>query len=549
MDNLKTLLTKAATEALAAVYDEKQTADIAQSDHADYQCNNALRLAKLLKKNPREVAQTIIDNFKSDVISSLEIAGPGFINIYLDHDALSRQLTEIFDDPHLGVPKPDKVERVIVDFSSPNVAKELHVGHLRSTIIGDAIARLFEFLGHDVLRLNHIGDFGTQFGMLITYLKEHKLDENADLADLMGWYKEAKKCFDTDPAFKKRSQLEVVALQSGDETARRIWEQVCAISRKAYREIYDMLDVKLLDRGESFYDSMLDQTVNELKEKGLLTLSDGALCIFLDGYKIPMIVQKSDGGFNYTTTDIAALKHRILEEKADRIIIVTDGGQRLHFEMLFKLAKLLGLPDIKLDHVYFGVVLGADGKKFKTRSGETEKLKDLLDEAVNKARLLLKERGMKEEDARILGIDAVKYADLSNQRIKDYVFSYDRMLRFEGNTAAFILYSYVRVQGIKRKVGRENISGTIKLKHPSEIALGLHLRRFGETLEDFSRDLMPHRLTDYLYALAEKFNAFFRDCHVQGTPEEESRLMLSELTARILKKGLELLGLKVLNQM
>ncbi|MCH9614437.1 MAG: Arginine--tRNA ligase [Chlamydiia bacterium] len=549
MDNLRTLLTKAATDAIEAAYDEKQLADVAQSDHADYQCNNALRLAKLLKKNPREVAQTIIDNFKSDLISSLDIAGPGFINIHLNQEGLSKQLTEIFLDPHLGVPQPDKKERIVVDFSSPNVAKELHVGHLRSTIIGDAIARLFEFLGHDVLRLNHIGDWGTQFGMLITYLKEHKLDENADLSDLMHWYKEAKKCFDADPDFKKRSQGEVIALQSGEKDARRIWEQVCAISRKAYREIYEMLDVDLIDRGESFYNPMLEPTVSELKEKGLLTLSEGAQCIFLDGYKIPMIVQKSDGGFNYTTTDIAALKHRILEEKADRIIIVTDGGQRLHIEMIFKMAEKLGLPKTALDHVYFGVVLGADGKKFKTRSGETEKLKDLLDKAVDMARGLLKERGMNEEDARILGIDAVKYADLSNQRIKDYVFSYERMLRFEGNTAAFILYSYVRVQGIKRKVGRKDISGTIHLEHPSEIALGLHLRRFGETLEDFSRDLMPHRLTDYLYSLAEKFNAFFRDCHVQGTPEEESRLLLAELTARILKKGLELLGLKVLDQM
>lgn len=549
MDNLSTELKAAATKAIRAVFKDSCIADVAQSDHADYQCNNALRLAKQHKKNPREVAQAIIDNFNSELVSSLEIAGPGFINIHLNKDVLSRQLTAIFSDPHLGVPVPSKPKRIVVDFSSPNVAKELHVGHLRSTIIGDAIARLFEFLGHDVLRLNHIGDWGTQFGMLITYLKDHKLDENADLERLMYWYKEAKKLFDEDPDFKKRSQLEVINLQGGDAEALSIWKKVCEISRKAYTEIYDMLDVKVQDRGESFYNSMLLDSVELLKEKGLVTLSEGAQCVFLEGYKIPMIVQKSDGGYNYATTDISAMRQRILEEKADRIIIVTDGGQRLHFEMLFKVAEKLDLPKTELDHVYFGVVLGPDGKKFKTREGETEKLRDLLDKAVEKAGELLKERGMKEDDARILGIDAVKYADLSNQRIKDYIFSYDRMLRFEGNTAAFILYSYVRVQGIKRKIGRAEISGAICLEHPSEVALGLHLRRFGETLEDFSRDLMPHRLTDYLYALAEKFNAFFRDCHVQGTPEEESRLMLAELTARILHQGLDLLGLKTLEQM
>jgi arginyl-tRNA synthetase len=328
------------------------------------------------------------------------------------------------------------------------------------------------------------------------------------------------------------------------------------------------MDVKLTERGESFYNPYLSQVIQDLEEKGLITVSDGAKCVFMEGFEnregtpLPMIVQKSDGGYNYETTDMAALKHRVQEEKADRIIIVTDAGQSLHFQMVFKAAELVGYLDpnkVEIDHVTFGVVLGPDGKKFKTRSGETEKLIDLLREATVHAKKILMERMQDvseteiDEIATVLGIDAIKYADLSGHRQKDYVFSYERMLKFEGNTAAFMLYAYVRINGIKRKVGLE-IADVIKtdrvsLEHPSEIALSLHLRQFGETLQMVARDLLPNRLSDYLYQLAEKFHAFFRDCRVEGDLHQNSRLLLCEMTARILKHGLHILGLKTIERM
>jgi len=549
-----------------------------QTQFGHYQCNNALKLGKELKKNPREIAQAIVDRWKqlpdfSKMIDKLEIAGPGFINIFLKTEFLSQEITAVLQDERLGVPLPSHQQKIIAEFSSPNIAKELHVGHLRSTIIGDSLARLFEFLGHDVLRLNHIGDWGTQFGMLIAYMRmEAPLvlegKQSTDLPTLMFWYRAAKKQFDEDPEFKKASQLQVVKLQGGDEIALAAWQMICNISRKAFEEIYHLLDVKITERGESFYNPMLPIVIADLEKRGMITLSDGAKCIYLDGYvgrddkPLPIIIQKSDGGYNYDTTDMAAVRHRIEVEKADRIIVVTDAGQALHFEMIFKAAAKAGYWDpnkVRIDHVPFGVVLGADGKKFKTRSGDTEKLIDLILEAVKHAEAILKERlpelSPKElhHTATILGVDAIKYADLSSHRIKDYSFSYERMLRFEGNTAAFLLYAYVRMRSIQRKVGK-NISDimkshTIQLEHPTEIDLALHLRQFGETLDLVADDLLPNRLADYLYTLAEKFHAFFRDCRVEGSPQEDSRLLLCEVAARILHKGLEILGLKTLDRM
>jgi arginyl-tRNA synthetase len=428
-------------------------------------------------------------------------------------------------------------------------------------------------LGDEVLRLNHIGDWGTQFGMLIAYMQENVPDvfngkKQTDLIELMGWYRESKNRFDEDPEFKKRAQLQVVKLQSGDLQTRTAWQVICEISRRSYQEIYDLLDVRLVERGESFYNPYLPKMIDDLEKKGLISISDGAKCISLEGFvsrdgaPLPMIVQKSDGGYNYDTTDMAAIVHRIQVEKADRIIYLTDAGQSLHFAMLFKAAEKAGYlnsSQVRVDHAPFGVVLGVDGKKFKTRSGHTEKLIDLLLEAVKRAKKIMQERlpNLSEKEledvSQILGIDAVKYADLSCHRIKDYVFSYDRMLKFEGNTAAFLLYAYVRIQSIKRKVGK-NISDLLKdshiiLEHPSEIALAFHLRRFGEVLEMMSRDLLPNRLCDYLYELAEKFHAFFRDCRVEGDSREDSRLLICEATGRVLKKGLNLLGLKTLERM
>lgn len=582
MQNLIHVLEEQARKALKTAFGHAIAPEITpstQPQFGHYQCNNGLKLAKELKVNPREVAQKIIDAWKhllsgsSPMVAKMEIAGPGFINIFLDPQFISTEMTQILHDARLGVPFPHPRQRIIVEFSSPNIAKELHVGHLRSTIIGDCLARLFEFLGHDVIRLNHIGDWGTQFGMLITYMREHVPDvlegkKQTDLTSLMQWYRASKKQFDEDSDFKKRAQLQVVKLQGGDEVSLAAWQMICDISRRAFQEIYDLLDIKLIERGESFYNPFLSDVVADLEKRGMITLSDGAKCIYLDGFEgrdgkpFPIIVQKSDGGYNYDTTDIAALRHRIEEEKADRIIVVTDAGQSLHFQMLFKAAEKAGYLDLKkvrVDHVPFGVVLGPDGKKFKTRSGETEKLVDLLYEAVDHAKTILRERipDLSEKElkhtAEVLGIDAVKYADLSSHRIKDYVFSYERMLRFEGNTAAFLLYAYVRTQSIKRKVGKDLAlllqKGKIELEHPTEIDLAVHLRQFGETLECVAQELLPNRLAEYLYTLAEKFHAFFRDCRVEGSPQEESRLLLCELTGRILHKGLEILGLKTLDRM
>ena len=543
-----------------------------QEKFGHYQFNSAMKLAKLAQKNPRQVAEAIVQNVeKEPMIAKLEIAGPGFVNITLDSDYVAQRVQKILNDPHLGIDLP-KREKIIIDFSSPNIAKEMHVGHLRSTIIGDALARLFEFMGHDVLRLNHIGDWGTAFGMLIAYMKENAPkvilgEESTDLTHLVNWYRAAKVRFDADPDFKKRSQLEVVALQGGDPQALKAWHIICEISQKAYQEIYDILDIKLIDRGESYYNPMLAKTVSDLEAKGLVKISDGAKCIFLEGFQnregdtLPLMIQKSDGGYNYDTTDMACIRQRIEVEKGDRLIYVTDAGQSTHFHMIFKAAEKAGWLDptkVEVNHVPFGLVLGADGKKFRTRSGETERLIDLLQEAVNRAKEILVERNSemnseeRDELAKALGIGAVKYADLSCHRTGDYVFSYDRMLRFEGNTAAFLMYSYVRVIGIKRKVGinPNTLKGVeIALEHPSEIALGVHLTQFGETLKTTARDLLPNRLTDYLYGLAEKFNAFFRDCRVEGSPEQNQRLILCEAVAQTMKKGLDILGVKTVDKM
>jgi arginyl-tRNA synthetase len=385
---------------------------------------------------------------------------------------------------------------------------------------------------------------------------------------LMTWYRAAKKRFDEDPEFQKKSKLEVVSLQSGNIQSLNTWRLICAVSRKGFQEIYDLLGVRIQERGESFYNPFLQDVVRELEEKGVVRVSHGAKCIFLEGFKnregepLPLMIQKSDGGFNYDTTDMAAIRHRILVERADRIIIVTDNGQALHFQMIFAAAEKVGWLDpakVKAEHVGHGVVIGLDGKKFKTRSGDTEKLIDLIYEGIDEAKKILREKMPNATEAeithlsKVIGVGAIKYADLSCHRTKDYTFSYERMLRFEGNTAVFLLYSYVRIHGIKRKIhaNMEQIlkKSHIDLQHASEVSLGIHLRRFGEMIESVTNDLLPNRLADYLYELANKFNAFYRDCRIEGAPEEASRLLLAELTARILKQGLEILGLETIERM
>lgn len=548
-----------------------------QDRFGHYQCNSAMKLTKLLQAPPRQIAETIVKHLDpmhqgKQIIAKIEIAGPGFINLTLDPAYLSAATLTTLQDRHLGIPLPSKKERIVIDFSSPNIAKEMHVGHLRSTIIGDSLARLFEFLGHDVMRLNHLGDWGTSFGMLIAYIKEEAPGvltgtQETDLPHLMAWYKASKKKFDDDAEFKRRAQQEVVGLQSGNAYSLKAWKLICDISERAYSEIYDLLDVHIISRGESFYNPMLADLVADLTAKGLIQISDGAKCLFLEGFKnregepLPLMLQKSDGGYNYDTTDLTAIRHRIEDEKADRIIYVIDAGQSLHMQMIFKAAEKAGYLDpkrVRVDHVAFGLVLGPDGKKFKTRAGDSEKLIDLLRRAIDEAHRILLEKNPKMDPkecadlARALGIGAVKYADLSSNRTGDYMFSYERMLRFEGNTAAFLMYAYVRVAGIKRKVKVDVatlLHEKIMLEHPSEIALGLQVVQFNETLDQIVNELTPHRLTDYLYTLAEKFNAFFRDCRVEGTAQQTSRLLLCEAVARTLKQGLEILGLRVVDRM
>lgn len=546
-----------------------------QDTFGHYQFNSAMKLTKRLGQPPRKIAEQIIASLEpqDEMVAKVEIAGPGFVNITLHPEYLSQQVDSMLHDSHLNVDLPEQKERIIIDFSSPNVAKEMHVGHLRSTIIGECLARLFEFLGYDVVRHNHIGDWGTAFGMLIAYLKEEAPDvlrgkQKTDLPHLVAWYRASKKRFDEDAAFKKKAQLEVVALQGGDPEAREAWAMICEISRQAYQEIYDLLDVRLIERGESFYNPYLPEITADLEKKGLVTLSDGAKCIFLEGFQnregdpLPLMVQKSDGGYNYDTTDMATIYHRINIERGNRLIYVTDAGQSTHFRMIFQAAEKAHYLDpkkVRVDHVAFGLVLGGDGKKFRTRSGETERLIDLLQTAIDQANQILLERnpsmdeGERQRLAQILGVGAVKYADLSNHRMSDYTFSYEKMLRFEGNTAAFLLYAYVRIAGIKRKIKGDLSSlmeeGHIRLEHPSEVNLGLHLLRFQEALNSVAEDLLPNRLTDYLYALAEKFNAFFRDCRVEGTEQQTERLLLCEATARVLRQGLSILGLETTERM
>ncbi|HEY9768350.1 MAG TPA: arginine--tRNA ligase [Coleofasciculaceae cyanobacterium] len=545
----------------------------------DYQSNVALSLAKPLKQNPRALAQAIIDNLQNeDMCETPTIAGPGFINFKLKYNYIGQLLSQIQPDARLGIPKVQPAQKVIVDFSSPNIAKEMHVGHLRSTIIGDAIARILEFRGYDVLRLNHVGDWGTQFGMLIAYLREAYPEAlttaNAlDIGDLVSLYKKAKVRFDEDEAFKQTARQEVVKLQTGAEDSRHAWKLLCDQSRQEFQVIYDLLDIDIEERGESFYNPFLEDIVNELKQTGLLEESEGAKCVFLDGFtnkdgdRLPLIVQKSDGGFNYATTDLAAIKYRVKEDRAKRIIYVTDSGQANHFAAVFQVAKKAGvLPeDVEVVHVPFGLVLGQDGKRFKTRSSETIKLKDLLDEAIDRARNDLENRLEEEEReetsefvdrvSQVVGLSAVKYADLSQNRTSDYKFDYDKMLDLKGNTAPYLLYAYVRPQGVSRK-GNINFSQLetnteIILTEDAELTLAKHILQLEEVIKEVESSLLPNRICLYLFELSQKFNQFYEQCEILEAKltQRTSRLILADLTARTIKLGLSLLGINVLERM
>jgi len=576
LSDLKIRFSKAITAAFGAEYANQDPAVAASKDakFGDYQCNAALGLTKKLKQKPQDVAAQIIANVKvDDMFETPTIAGAGFINLKLKLSYLETQLAKMQKSDRLAIAKVEKPDRVIVDFSSPNIAKEMHVGHLRSTIIGDSIARILEFQGHEVLRLNHVGDWGTQFGMLISYLREVYPDAltKADaiaIGDLVELYRAAKKRFDEDEVFKETSRNAVVELQAGGTEAKLAWQLLCEQSRREFQKIYDALNIQLEERGESFYNQFLSDVVTDLRETGLLQEDQGALCVFLEGFTnkdgqpLPLIVQKSDGGYNYATTDLAALRYRICEDKATRIIYVTDIGQSGHFAQVFQVAKRANwIPEtVQTTHVPFGLVMGDDGKKFKTRSGDTIALKSLLEEAITRARADIETRNpeaseeFKQDVAEAVGLGAVKYADLSQNRTSNYIFSFDKMLALQGNTAPYMLYAYVRVQGIGRKGEIDFASlntDAVKLTQEPEIVLAKHLLQFAEAIDAVAEELFPNRLCQYLFELSQKFNQFFEQCPVLQAEESEriSRLSLCDITAKTLKLGLNLLGIRVLERM
>ena len=543
----------------------------------DYQSNLALSLSKKLGQPPRQVAQAIVDQFEAgEMFETPELAGPGFINLRFKASYLSAQLQLRQNDDRLGIAPTDTPQKIIVDFSSPNIAKEMHVGHLRSTIIGDCIARILEFQGHEVLRLNHVGDWGTQFGMLITYLREVApaaltTADAIDLGDLVAFYKKAKARFDEDPEFQLTARNEVVNLQSGSPETLRAWNLLCEQSRKEFQIIYDVLDIQVNERGESFYNPYLSAVVKDLTIAGLLVEDHGAQCVFVDGFTnregqpLPLIVQKSDGGFNYATTDLAALRYRITQDKAQRIIYVTDSGQSDHFAQVFQVArKAHWIPEtVEITHVPFGLVQGEDGKKLKTRSGDTVRLRDLLDESVERFGAILDARiaeegrtesiEFKTNVATIAGLSAVKYADLSQNRTSNYIFSYDKMLADKGNTAPYLIYAYARVQSISRKgnIDFSTLTPTLHLHEDAELLLAKHLLQLEEAIAAVGTELLPNRLCLYLFELSQKFNTFYDACPVLKAEGDvkESRLLLCDLTARSLKLGLGLLGIQTLDRM
>jgi len=536
----------------------------------DFQANVAMSLAKRLGKKPRDVADALVAALDvTGLAATPTIAGPGFVNFRIDDPLLGRLAGEASADARLGLATTGEPLSVVVDYSGPNVAKDMHVGHLRSTVIGDAIARTLAFEGHRVTRQNHVGDWGTQFGMLIEHLVEQGRALTDETLDLTACYREASTRDAADPAFAERARRRVVALQSGDPESRRIWTHLVALSERRFQAVYDQLGVALATddiRGESFYNDRLAAVVADLRAAGLARESEGAICVFPDGFKtkdgapLPLIVQKGDGGYLYATTDLAALRYRVGELGARRLVYVTDARQRQHFQMVFATARAAGWApaDVALEHVPFGSVLGEDGKPFKTRAGETVGLATLLDEAETRAHAIVAEKNADldpAEQARVahaVGIGAIKYADLASDRVKDYVFSWDRMLAMDGNTAPYLQYAYTRIRSIFRKAGIDHAPpAPIVFAEPAERALALAILAFEGVVDAVGRTLEPHRLCGYLYDLATAFSAFYEACPVLSAepPLRAGRLVLADLTGRTLAQGLELLGIRVVERM
>ncbi|MFF0522862.1 arginine--tRNA ligase [Actinomadura nitritigenes] len=544
---------------------------IRPSQFADLQANVALPLAKKLGRKPRDVADEIVKHLDvADVVSDVQVSGPGFINLTLSDEWIAGEAQRALEDARLGVPVTAAPQKVVVEYSSPNVAKEMHVGHLRTTIVGDAIARILDFLGHDVVRDNHVGDWGTPFGMLI----EHLLDLGEDAAargdssvsDLTAFYQAARAKFDGDEGFADRSRRRVVALQAGDPETLRLWNVLVDVSKKYFNSVYGLLGVTLTDddiKGESFYNDLLAPTVQELEDKGIAVVSDGALCAFPPGFTgregepLPVIIRKSDGGYNYSTTDLATIRYRVDTEHVDRMIYVVGAPQSLHFQMVFAVARMAGWlnDDVRADHAQIGNVLGTDGKILRTRAGGTVKLAELLDEAVERADTVFDEIQHDEpfDDAtraaivQDVGIGAVKYADLSVARDSEYVFDLDRMISFNGKTGPYLQYAAARIRSIFRKggVAPDEATGPIVLTDPAERALALQLLGFGAVLEQAGETAEPHKLATYVYSVADAYTTFYENCPVLKAPDEAtkaSRLALCAATLRTLTTGLHLLG-------
>ncbi|MHA6198426.1 arginine--tRNA ligase [Pseudomonas wadenswilerensis] len=539
--------------------------------HGDFASNIAMMLAKPAGMKPRDLAEKLIAALPADPqVSKVEIAGPGFLNFFQNTQALASRLDAALADARLGVHKAGAQQKVVVDLSAPNLAKEMHVGHLRSTIIGDAVARVLEFLGDEVIRQNHVGDWGTQFGMLMAYLEENPITSD-ELSDLENFYRAAKKRFDESSEFADRARGLVVKLQAGDAECLKLWTRFKDISLSHCQKTYEQLNVKLTMAdvmGESAYNDDLANVVSDLKAKGLLVESNGAQCVFLeefktaDGEPLPVIVQKADGGYLYATTDLAAVRYRSNVLHADRALYFVDQRQALHFQQVFEVARRAGFitHPMQTEHMGFGTMNGADGRPFKTRDGGTVKLIDLLTEAKERAYTLVKEKNpeLPEDDlraiAKVVGIGAVKYADLSKHRTSDYSFNFDLMLNFEGNTAPYLLYAYTRVAGVFRKLGKDfsEVDGQIVLQAQQEQDLAARLAQFAEILNNVAEKGTPHILCSYLYDVAGLFSSFYENCPILAaeTPEQQqSRLRLAALTGRTLKQGLELLGLETLERM
>ena len=546
----------------------------AKPQFGDYQANGVMGVAKKLGTNPREFAQKVLDVLDLDGIASkTEIAGPGFINIFLSEEFLAKQAEAALEDARLGVAK-EEAQTIVADYSAPNVAKEMAVHHIRSTVIGDAVTRTLEFLGHKVIRANHIGDWGTQFGMLIANLERVQQESgevSMELSDLEAFYRDSKKLYDNDEAFAEKARGYVVKLQSGDQFCSEMWKKLVDITMIQNQRNYDRLNVSLTNddvMGESMYNDMLPKVVADLKAQGLAVEDDGAQVVFLEEYKnkdgdpMGVIVQKRDGGFLYTTTDIACAKYRYEELGADRVLYFIDSRQHQHLMQAWTIVRKAGyIPDsVSLEHHAFGMMLGKDGKPFKTRTGGSVKLKDLLDEAEERAVKLIESKNPsleaeeKEKIAHTVAMAAVKYADLSKHRTTDYVFDWDNMLAFEGNTAPYMQYAYTRVASVFAKAGvsMDDLQGEIKITDEKEKALIAKLMQFEEAVQSVAREGQPHIMCSYLFELAGQFSSFYEACPILIAEEEavkQSRLKLAALTAKTIKQGLSLLGIETLERM